>query len=26
LHPFERFWRTRLRHMADLLEKENLDD
>ncbi|WP_430333475.1 ArsR/SmtB family transcription factor [Rhodococcus sp. ACT016] len=26
LHPFERFWRSRLRQMADLLEKENLDD
>jgi len=26
LHPFERFWRSRLRQMADLLENENLDD
>ncbi|GAA1754160.1 hypothetical protein GCM10009834_09090 [Streptomonospora arabica] len=26
LHPFERFWRERLRDMADLVEKEIPDD
>lgn len=26
LHPFERFWRERLRNMADLLENEEKED